>query len=283
MTGPNRIPNFIGFLLLAAFSFPVAAEEPSVLAIPEAVSEKTITEQHVNIAQGLVFIELFSSPSCQFCPQAERNFNDILSDPAVIGYICMVPYFSGREKAELTKPFCSDQQGLYAQKLTSGMRYTPQMIINGQDNVPGQRLEAIINTIRGRRERDPSHGQPQNQFMPMDILMAQGQDLDTLDAILPHITGRQEGETFALRIVSIRQQVDATSMTGTRQRRDAPLRNVAVGMKEGGFWDGRKTIWRVPISRENGADAVIIMAQDRNTGAIVAAGQAVFPSSQASQ
>lgn len=227
--------------------------------------------------KGVVFLQLFSAPNCPFCPQAERNFSDLLADPDVIGFTCVVDYFNTGAESPLSKKFCVGEQDLYIRKLGTGARYTPQMVLNGKLHIPGYQLESTAEEIR----RNKTTGMP---VRPLDI--RPGAQEKTYDIILPALQSKPatpEGavtpataEKYVLRIFSVIRKVDPATLARTGSARDHSPINVAVDVSEEGLWDGYRTVWSARPSTENGADAFIVMVQDRDSGEILAAGMHAF-------
>lgn len=223
--------------------------------------------------KGLVFLELYSAERCPFCPQAERNMNDILSDPEVLGFTCMVDYFDAGLKGGLSQPFCTVQQDLYIRMLKSGSRYTPQLVINGRVQLPGYNFQKTAEAIR--KERAASYR--------VQRLMIQGGTKEgSYDIVLPPLAGStkdggktaEQKDPYVLRLILIRKDPRLAIGGGIRQAQEKTPSHVAVAIVDSGFWDGIRTVWTVTLPHEqHGADAFLVVAQDRRTGAIVAAGQ----------
>lgn len=202
---------------------------------------------------NLVFLELFTADICPFCPQAERNFNDMVQDTRIIGYSCMVDYFNGAGAGKGTaRPFCKTQQDLYRRLIGTGARYTPQLVINGRREMPGRNMQSTTEAVRHARENDP----------PLHMLdIRPGTDENSYDIILPNMVADNDAARFVLRIVTVRRHGDGVPSY------------LATTLEDVGVWDGRKMIWTArPLHRDAG-DALIFIVQSRSTGHIVAAGE----------
>lgn len=214
-----------------------------------------------------IFLELFTAETCPFCPQAERNFNDITQDPAVIGYTCMVDYFDPVGTNPLSRPFCTEQQDLYIRMMKSGSRYTPQIVVNGTEQVGGHQLNVLLKTVQDARAE---------QAQPLAIDVRPGTEPGSVDSVLPALTGHADDEKFVLRLVGVQQKVEPNPSSPIRARRDLTTTNLATALYEGGLWNGKKTIWRARPTLPAGTDRIIALVQERDTGRILAAGQMDF-------
>lgn len=96
-----------------------------------------------------VVVELFTSQGCSSCPPADRILHELAKRDDVIGLALHVDYWDYIGwKDEYALPGHTDRQRAYARGGGRTMIYTPQMVINGQQDVVGakaQELEQIIN------------------------------------------------------------------------------------------------------------------------------------------
>lgn len=251
------------FLLWAGMAF---AQDMKALPAPKVEVLPVEAPVHPGDSEGLVFLELYAAENCAFCPAAERNFNDIMTGKNVIGLTCMVGYFDSGTLSRLSRPFCKDQQNIYARMMKTGSLYTPQLVINGAMQVPGHNLQKVSQAIRQSRIL-PSR--------PQELVVQKGVDAGVYDVILPAIRmpDMEEDEKFILRLLMIRRTPDLAELAG-QQKRDRTPQNVATALIEAGFWDGRRMVWPVvPPADEGVSDAFIVLVQDRDSGHILAAGQ----------
>lgn len=106
--------------------------------------------------QPVVVLELFTSQGCSSCPPADKALQDITqqaakSGQAVYGLSFHVDYWNrlGWQDPFSTKQY-TDRQRQYDRALNS-QTYTPQLVINGrQDVIGGQRgrIEQAIQTVQ---------------------------------------------------------------------------------------------------------------------------------------
>lgn len=104
-------------------------------------------EEIPTLGRAPVVVELFSSQACAFCPRADRLFADIVEQDNVIGLACHVDYFDVNT-GSLARPFCTERQTWYMEKLFAGPNYTPQMVINGRTDVVGYKFGAVVKALQ---------------------------------------------------------------------------------------------------------------------------------------
>lgn len=93
-------------------------------------------------AVPVTVVELFSSQACVFCPEADDVFAELLQRDDIIGLACHVDYFDVRE-GSLARPFCTERQNRYMETLAAGPNYTPQMVIDGVEDVVGYKVPEV--------------------------------------------------------------------------------------------------------------------------------------------
>ncbi|MFK7938063.1 MAG: DUF1223 domain-containing protein [Roseovarius sp.] len=111
-----------------------------------------------------VVIELFTSQGCSSCPPADAYLHKLAKRENVIALAMHVDYWDYIGWKDIfASPAMTERQRSYARTGNRRMVYTPQMIINGQDHVVGNRpkdvedliarhakLEAVINLTAAR-------------------------------------------------------------------------------------------------------------------------------------
>jgi hypothetical protein len=99
-------------------------------------------------------IELFQSQGCSSCPPANANVNALAARPDILALSFAVTYWDGLGwKDVFAQKAFTDRQWAYARAFGNAQVWTPQVVINGRDNITGTRrepLEALIaKTDRG--------------------------------------------------------------------------------------------------------------------------------------
>jgi hypothetical protein len=103
-------------------------------------------------ANSRVVVELFSSEGCSSCPPADEVLRDLAQEPGVLALEMHVDYWNDLGWAD---PFSSraftDRQRAYASHLARSGVYTPQAVIDGQDELVGsdaRKLRALVAEAR---------------------------------------------------------------------------------------------------------------------------------------
>jgi hypothetical protein len=100
-----------------------------------------------------VVLELFSSQTCPFCPQADSLFARYAADPHYIALACHVDYDA------LNDPFargiCTQRQDSYVRELEAGVSYTPQLVVNGAREAVGYKAAEVGAAIEEAAAQEP--------------------------------------------------------------------------------------------------------------------------------
>lgn len=202
-----------------------------------------------------VVVELFSSQGCPACPPADAYVGQLARQRDVIALSCHVDYFP--VLGGLGKKFCTDRQAKYIAQIGRKKYFTPQMMVNGRMSAVGYEEQDIANKIskargdQAARVAIQSRGQGVYNFsLPVKRLSASA---DMWMAIYdrPRHFKKRNGKT-------------------------STYYNVVSHMIPLGAWSGSAINRAVyPITGEKTAGFAII-AQDRHSGRIVAAGQHMF-------
>ena len=103
---------------------------------------------------NVAVVELFTSETCAFCPQADAYFTDIVTKTPIIGLSCHVNYFSNKAQG-LSVPVCTGRQKDYAQRIAGGVKYTPQMVVNGRKETIGYYYDSVMKMIIDDSKQKP--------------------------------------------------------------------------------------------------------------------------------
>ena len=123
----------------------VALLAPDGLFSNRAVAEMAIS----NDSPGApVVVELFTSQGCSSCPPAEQILGELADQPGVLALEMHVDYWDYIGWKDLyAKPEITKRQRHYARDLGLRYVYTPQMVIDGRDDVVGSRRGSVLSKI----------------------------------------------------------------------------------------------------------------------------------------
>ena len=213
--------------------------------------------QEGNPVQPPVVIELFSSQACTFCPPADRFMGQLVQQQGVIGLSCHVDYFDVR-KGSLSKSFCTQRQTNYIKALKVPAHYTPQMVVNGHLDVIGYEADKVSAAIlKARAER-------------MDRISITRNADGTYSYPLPETN--LAGQDIHLWLAVFDKPHDKTVQEGGNRGKKVTYYNVVSRLTDLGAWNGaaQKKLVEPMMTAANAGFA--ILAQNRVTGKIVAAG-----------
>lgn len=97
---------------------------------------------------GPVVVELFTSQGCSSCPEADRMLASLARHEDVLALALHVDYWDyiGWEDV-FADPAHTKRQKAYAHASGEHMIYTPQMVVQGMERVPGTRPAALLEAI----------------------------------------------------------------------------------------------------------------------------------------
>lgn len=109
-----------------------------------------------------VVVELFTSQGCSSCPPAEAFMRELAARPELVALEWHVDYWddlhagaTGKWKDPFSKPGHSSRQRAYNKALRGNAgAYTPQLVIDGAEEVVGSRRTEIDRLIANRPDTD---------------------------------------------------------------------------------------------------------------------------------
>lgn len=107
-------------------------------------------------APPVAVVELFTSEGCSSCPPADANLAKIAAEDGVFALSFHVDYWNDLGWVDpYSSPEHSRRQQRYSRVL-SGRVYTPQMVVNGRDEVVGSRSRKVRAALRDALEAPSS-------------------------------------------------------------------------------------------------------------------------------
>jgi hypothetical protein len=92
-----------------------------------------------------VVVELFTSQGCSSCPPADRLLGELAHRKDIVALGFHVTYWNGFSwRDPLSRALSTSRQTAYDQHLTNGQNYTPQMVIEGTQDVVGSDRAAVL-------------------------------------------------------------------------------------------------------------------------------------------
>ena len=201
-------------------------------------------------------VELFQSQGCSSCPPANANVIALSNRPDVLALSFQVTYWDQLGwKDTFDSPAYTARQWDYAHGLGHGDVWTPQVIVNGRDDVVGVRHGEIEGAIA---RADRGDGGPR-----VDI----AGDKVTVAGAAPKAPATVWLVRYDPAIIQVAIQ------RGENGGRTLPHKNVVRQLVKLGDWDGSAHAFTLPAPDRAGLKTAVLVQEGRG-GAILAAARA---------
>ncbi len=203
-----------------------------------------------------VVVELFTSQGCSSCPPADALLAELGQRDDVIALALHVDYWDYIGwKDKFARPEFTRRQKGYAR--AGGWRtiYTPQMVINGADDVVGSRPMKVTDIIRAHQAKPPKVRLEISRQGGKLHIKAQSLHDGTQPCDI-HIIRYLPGETVRIE-------------RGENAGRSLKYSHVAQGWDVAARWNGRGTLEKTVAL--DGDGPVVVLLQEPGHGPIVAA------------
>jgi len=95
-----------------------------------------------------VVVELFTSQGCSSCPPADKLLGELARRPDIVALGFHITYWDGAQwRDPLSRPESTERQRAYDEHLTGGQIYTPQMVVEGIEDVVGSDRNMVLAAI----------------------------------------------------------------------------------------------------------------------------------------
>lgn len=95
-----------------------------------------------------VVVELFTSQGCSSCPPADALLGRLAQQPGILALGYHIDYWDGPGwKDPFSSPESTARQRGYARRFDRGQVFTPQMVIDGREDVVGSDSDAVLRMI----------------------------------------------------------------------------------------------------------------------------------------
>jgi hypothetical protein len=210
-----------------------------------------------------VVVELFTSQGCSASPPADALLAELSQRQGVVALSLNVDYWNYLGwRDTLGSPDCAQRQRDYAARRGDGQVYTPQMVINGGNQMLGSDRDAVLAAVARESARDPSSIIPVSltsgdREVWIDVAAAPGGDV------------RQEATVW---VVALVPKVVVEIGSGENAGRTIAYTNVVRKIIPAGVWHGRELRLSLPrpaIMTESTMCAALLQAD--GTGPILGA------------
>ena len=113
------------------------------------------------LAQKTVLVELFTSEGCSSCPPADAllrqvNGSQTSAGQLVVGISEHVTYWNSLGWSDpFSSPLYTERQNAYSERFHLEGVYTPQMVINGAEQIVGSDRAALLHAVQEEAEERP--------------------------------------------------------------------------------------------------------------------------------
>ncbi len=206
-------------------------------------------------AQTPVVVELFTSQGCAACPPADAFLAELARRDDVIALALHVDYWDyiGWRDTFAQGAF-TDRQKAYARAAGARTIYTPQMVVQGLEALPGTRTEAVTARIIELASR------------PESVRLVVGAGASTRISLSP--AGEPVGGAI-VHLVRYEPRVDVAIAAGENAGRKLEGHNIVSSWVTLAEWDGSGPLeLEVPLE---GASPAVVIVQRAGQGPIIAA------------
>ena len=207
-----------------------------------------------------VVVELFTSQGCSSCPPADELLGELARRPNVVALAFHVDYWDSigwRDPYSI--PQSVVRQRGYVDTLGLSSAFTPQVIIDGRASFVGSDRRRIIAALD---ERGPT------------IQVTADVDQRVLTVT---ITGSDPGTGADVNAVAFLPHASTAVSRGENAGRRLTEYNIVRQLRRLGAWDGRTSIFRVPVETfPADATRVAILLQRPHQGPVIGSAVAVL-------
>lgn len=207
-----------------------------------------------------VVVELYTSQGCAACPPADELLEQLAQREDVIALALHVDYWDYIGWVDsFGQPAFSARQKTYARRNGRASVFTPQMVINGQDEVKGSAQMAVMSMIYTHLAKADS--QPATRI----TISAQGGGHVHLQAEAAEPFGTEAD----VQLVRYTESASVLIEGGENEGLYVTYHNIVTSWQVIGQWDGTQ-----PFQRDldtPGDGAVVIIVQEKDQGRILAA------------
>jgi hypothetical protein len=193
-----------------------------------------------------VVVELFTSQGCSSCPPADALLGELARKSEVLALGFHISYWDSLGwKDPLSSPSSTERQKAYARRFTDGRVYTPQMVVDGTDEMVGSDRAAVMAALGKARAARPEAIAPVS-FAGDRRSVAIG-------------SGVGNGEIVLVRFVRHRTTDVGAGENAGRALNDT---NGVVTLAALGAWDGSRLEFAIEPPAAGEGLAVLVQAPD---------------------
>ncbi|TVR98241.1 MAG: DUF1223 domain-containing protein [Rhodospirillales bacterium] len=221
----------------------------------------------VEAGEPLTVVELFTSQGCPRCPPADAVLREISAQPGVLALSIHVDYWDylGWRDPYATAEGTQRQRD-YAARFGLRYVYTPQMVIQGVDHLPGTDPTEVLQRVADAASAD----------QVSVSLERRGSEHLRVD-----VGARSSGQVLPADVWLVTFDRERSAEVQSGHNAGSLLRhaNVVTGLRRIGTWGGQAHELQVRLSEAGpaSADSAAVMVQAVDSGQIIGAAVIALP------
>ncbi len=209
-------------------------------------------------AKTPILVELFTAQGCGACRDANSYLAKLTERPGVLGLTYSVDYWDYLGWTDtFARPEYAERQRAYVTRLKLREPYTPQVVVDGREEVQGQKTAEVDRLIRAAASA------PHN---PPDIRFVGGRRVDVGSGRV----AKGGAEVWLIRYDP--RAVEVAVKAGDNRGETVSQKNVVRQVKRLGLWRGRPVAFRLPAAADEGFKTVVVVQAPKG-GRILGFGQ----------
>jgi hypothetical protein len=213
-----------------------------------------------------IMVELFTSQGCSSCPAADALLGELQARRDVVAISFNIDYWDYIGwRDTLASHENTLRQQAYARVLSSHQVYTPELVVDGRDNVPGNQRDKALMLIESSKTQDV------DQRIPVALRLA-GEEVEV--SIGP---GPKRDATVWMAHTLSAKQVNIAS--GENRGRVVTYHNNVRSFAAVGKFSGEPLTLRLPTKGQPGenSDGIVVWVQTGEMGKIYGVAQIKLP------
>ncbi len=196
-------------------------------------------------AKPPVLVELFTAQGCGSCNEANGYLGKLAERPGVIALTFSVDYWDYLGWTDtFAKPEYAERQKAYVTRLKLREPYTPQVVIDGHDEVQGLKTAEVDRLVRAAAAA--SHNPP-------DIRFVGSRRVDVGSGRV----AKGGADVWLIRYDP--RAIEVTPKAGDNRGEAVVQKNVVREIRRLGGWRGRPQAYRLPAPSDDGLKTLVVV------------------------
>jgi len=209
-------------------------------------------------AKPPVLVELFTAQGCRSCADANVHLGKLAERQGVLALTYSVDYWDYLGWTDtFAKPEYAERQKAYVTRLKLREPYTPQVVVDGREEVQGLKMLEVDRLVRA------AVAEPRN---PPDTRFVGARRVDVGSGRAP----KGGAEVWLIRYDP--RAVEVSVRAGDNRGETVVQKNVVRQITRLGSWFGRPQAYRLPAASDDGLKTAVVVQVPRG-GRVIAVAQ----------